>query len=627
MRHFSSCFVKEVRINWARFRSALGSKWTARIGTIAFVSLALLFAHPNSVYRSYFRQLLSSLVVWTNSAAWNLIRNVTYVFFLVSGLLLIAIFLKKAKDSDWKNEILAVNCAWTAFVLQASLVFGLQWEAFDVWITTPSIVEMFFWGTIILSAASVLLLTPFRWARWFGYVVSWIFLVGNFVGFYMMLKYSILYLNPFPSLTAVVVITGLVALYSFHRERLSSLRLFSRGKELKENGRRLKGILTSPKVLTVVLALVLLPSSLAFFQPYNQWARAEGGKTDEFYTGVSFCGRTAEQAKRLIDRVKDFTNVFVVQSLPISYDEEALNEICDYAVASGLSVIVYFSIFDEYWQINWLDSAEARWGEKFLGVYLFDEPGGLQLDRPEQIGRPPGGSIAEYSDAANWFYNGFWNYRTRSDLRMLKMRSIKAYVSDYALYWFDYNVGYDAVFVQVGWNQSRQLHIALCRGAANMYDRDWGVIVTWTYSTQPYIESGEELYNDAVLAYDNGANYVLIFNYPYASNATYGILEEEHLEAMSNFWDYTKQNPRPNEVNDAVAYVLPENYGYGFRGPNDKIWGRFEADAITNQICVDLNSLLLQFGTRLDIIYEDELLSHSLVTARYNEIFMWNETK
>ena len=591
-----------------------------------FLSLALFFAHPDSVYRSYFRQVVTSLVGWTNSAAWNLIRNATYVFCLVSGLLLIAIFLKKAKDSNWRKEILAVNCAWTAFVIQASLVLGLQWEAFDVWITTPNTVALFFWGTIILSVASVFLLTPYRWARWFGHFVSWAFLIGNIFGLALMLKYWVSYSNPFPTSTFVVVITNSVALYSLNSERLSNSRLISRFKESKGNFHRLKVFFTSPKVFSVVLALVLLPSSVAFFQPYSQWSRS-GSKTDEFYTGVSFCGRTAEEAKRLIDRVKNFTNVFVVQSLPISYDETTLNEVCDYAVASGLNVIVYFRMFDEYWQINWLGSAEARWGKKFLGVYLYDEPGGLQLDQPEQIGRPPAGLITSYSDAANWFFNGFWSFRTRSDLRMLKMRSIKAYVSDYGLYWFDYKVGYDAVFVQFGWNHSRPLHIALCRGAANMHERDWGVIVTWTYRGPPYIESGEELYSDAVLAYDNGANYVLVFNYPYASNTTYGILEEEHLVAMSRFWDYTKQNPRPNELSDAAAYVLPRDYGYGFRGPNDKIWGRFEADDLTNKMCVDLNKLLLQFGTRLDVIYEDGLLPYSPATARYNEIVMWNETK
>ncbi|KON31270.1 hypothetical protein AC478_03155, partial [miscellaneous Crenarchaeota group-1 archaeon SG8-32-3] len=91
---------------------------------------------------------------------------------------MIAIFLKKTKDSNWRKEILAVNCAWTAFVIQASLVLGLQWEAFDVWITMPNIVEVFFWGTVILLLASVLLLTPFRCGRWFGYFLTLTTLIG-----------------------------------------------------------------------------------------------------------------------------------------------------------------------------------------------------------------------------------------------------------------------------------------------------------------------------------------------------------------------------------------------------------------------------------------------------------------
>ena len=546
---------------------------------------------------------------------------------LVTGLILIAVFLKKAKDSDWRKEILAVNCAWTAFVLEVSLVLSLQWAAFDVWMTLNSTVEFFFWVTMILCVASVLLLTPFRWARWFGYLVTCAFLIGNIIVLSYLLKYWAFNSNPFPSLTVAVAVTNIVALLSFHSERISTTHFFSRFKESKGFGRRLIRFLTSPKVFSIILALILLPGSVAFFQPNSRWAQQSEGKTDEFYTGVSFCGRTAEEAKLLIDRVKDFTNVFVVQSLPISYNEAVLNEVCDYAVASGLNIVVYFRMFDEYWQINWLDSAEARWGEKFLGVYLYDEPGGLQIDKAEYLASLPAGFITNYSDAANWFFNSYWNFRTRCDLRMLKMRSIKALVSDYALYWFDYKAGYDAVFVQLGWNQSRQLHIALCRGAANMYERDWGVIVTWSFTEQPYIESGEELYEDLVLAYDNGANYVLVFNHPYTLNSTYGILEEEHLEAMSNFWDYTRQNSRSDGVSDAVAYVLPEDYGYGFRGPEDKIWGRFEADDLASQICIDLNELLLQFDKRLDIIYEDELFSQSQITARYYEIFLWNETK
>jgi hypothetical protein len=616
--------VNQAQNTLTRFQNALASKWTARIGTVALLSLALFFSHPNSTYRSYFRQLLFSLGAGFNSDAWNLIRNVTYVFFLASAILLTALFLKKARNNNWAKEILAINCAWTAFLLQASLMFGLQWEAFDVWITMSNIVEIFFWATIILTAASLLLLAPFKPTRWFGYFVSWALLIGNSVAAFWVLKYWVLYSNPFPSLTVAAFITNIVALYSFHSKYISNTRLLSRFKASKGNLKQVIGFATSPKVFSVLLALILLPSSVAFFEPYSQWARSDGSISDDFYVGVSFCGRTVEDAKCLIDKAKDFTNVFVVQSLPISYNEAALNEICDYAVSSELSIIVYFSIFEEFWQINWLDSAEARWGSNFLGVYLYDEPGGLQVDQPSQIG----GRFrnTSYEDAAQWFFDAFWNYRTRCDLRMLKMRAIKTYVSDYALYWFDYEVGYDCVFVQFGWNHSRPLHVALCRGAANMHERDWGAIITWTYSCNPYLESGDELYDDLVLAYDNGANYALVFNYPYASNSTYGILEEEHFEAISRFWDFTKQNSRSNELTGRVAYVLPEYYGYGFRGLDDNIWGRFEADSLTPQIYGDVNKLLMQFGSKLDIIYDDKSLFDNPATERYSEILKWNET-
>jgi len=59
--------------------------------------------------------------------------------------------------------------------------------------------------------------------------------------------------------------------------------------------------------------------------------------------------------------------------------------------------------------------------------------------------------------------------------------------------------------------------------------------MTWTYNNPPYIESGIELYNDLLLAYENGAKYILIFD----SNEEYSneILQREHLEALRQFWN------------------------------------------------------------------------------------------
>ena len=86
------------------------------------------------------------------------------------------------------------------------------------------------------------------------------------------------------------------------------------------------------------------------------------------------------------------------------------------------------------------------------------------------------------------------------------------FTSDYALYWFDYKAGYDTLFAQFGWNYSRQLNVALCRGAATVQSKDWGAKVTGEYTMPPHIESGEQLYKDLILAYENRAKSIVVFD-------------------------------------------------------------------------------------------------------------------
>jgi hypothetical protein len=148
-------------------------------------------------------------------------------------------------------------------------------------------------------------------------------------------------------------------------------------------------------------------------------------------------------------------------------------------------------------------------------------------------------------------------------------------------------------------------------------------MITWTYNHPPYIESGEELYEDLILAYNNGAKYILVFDSN--KNYTEGILEEEHLEALKQFWNYAKNNPRTNEASsEKVAYVLPKDYAYGFRGPNDKIWRLWEADSLSYEISANLGNLLEQYGAKLDIIYDDGLELNNIYG--YSKLVFWNGT-
>jgi hypothetical protein len=368
-------------------------------------------------------------------------------------------------------------------------------------------------------------------------------------------------------------------------------------------------------LLAVLIISVSLPYMYVYYRIWDATAK------DEFFFGVSFGQDTAEEAKLLIDKVKDYTNLFVINSWAISINETALNEICEYAVKADLKFIVYFDLISRItypWHQKWLDTAKERWGDKFLGIYLYDEIGGKQIDKKESFA-----NASDYSDAANRFVNEISSLNSTRDV---KKRSIPMFISDYVLYWFDYLAGYDTVFVELGWNHSTTQHIALGRGAANVQGKDWGAIITWTYQHPPYLASGPQILQDMLTAYQSGAKYVIVFNYPrYPETNPYGILAEEHFTAMEMFWNQIHASPRSasGKIVGQVAFVLPKNYGWGMRNPNDKIWGFWGPDDLSPLIWDNMNKLITKYGLKLDIIYDDPRFNFE---EKYSKIYFWNST-
>lgn len=378
------------------------------------------------------------------------------------------------------------------------------------------------------------------------------------------------------------------------------------------------------KFKSLLLIAIIIIASLAFI--YSQSASWEAGvEEEEFYFGASFGGQNPQEAKALIDKVKNYTNFFVMGSYDLSTNETALNEVCDYAAQADLKFIVFFDFISRIaypWHQTWLDTAKERWDGKFLGVYLRDEPGGHQID-----GQDPLKSASDYSDAANRFVN---NITLSNSMIDAKNKSITTFTSDYALYWWDYLAGYDTVFVELGWKLNSTQQIALCRGAANMQDKDWGAIIVWSTYEPPYLGSAQEIYDEMILAYRAGAKYVVVFNYPtYPEENPYGILSEEHFEAMQQFWSYANANPRENggRVNGEVAFVLPKDYGWGMRRnefiTQDNIWGLWPEDEKASVILENTGKLLNKYGLNLDVIYEDERFDYK---QRYSEVYFWNTT-
>ena len=359
-------------------------------------------------------------------------------------------------------------------------------------------------------------------------------------------------------------------------------------------------------------------------------------KTDsppEFYVGVEFAyGRnlndsqtTFTDLKMLVDKVSNYTNLFVVGIPEVSKNQALLNDSCNYIYNAGLHFIVLFTDITTYNYTvgDWTAMAHQKYGEKFLGVYRLDEPGGIELDNHKDRFLNASEFSADnrnYTGAAETYINalgGHVNY-----FHSLLYPTIVT--ADYGLYWFDYKSGYDTVFAEFGWNQSRQIAISLCRGAARAQNKDWGAMITWTYRQEPYIESGPELYGDLVLAYDSGAKYAVVFDYP--NPAEYGILTPEHFKALSDFWNYTQANPQKHGSTLAqVAYVLPEGYGFGFRSANDSIWGIWNADNLAVKVWSDTRNLISQYGSGLDVVYSDAQYMHT-VKGGYSQLFYWNQT-
>ena len=83
----------------------------------------------------------------------------------------------------------------------------------------------------------------------------------------------------------------------------------------------------------------------------------------------------------------------------------------------------------------------------------------------------------------------------------------------------------------------------------------------------------------------------------------------------------------PRDLTDAgkaeVALVLPRNYGWGMRHSEDWIWGFWGPDEKSPQIWEISRKLLSQYGTRLDIVYDDPAFP---VEGKYPLIYYWSQT-
>ena len=135
------------------------------------------------------------------------------------------------------------------------------------------------------------------------------------------------------------------------------------------------------KYLTIFLIAVLF---LAYFGSLIlKDMFSDDSIPEDFYFGVTADGNFTTTIN-LIDKIKDYTNLLLILNPEIAKNKTCITQVCDYAQEAGLSFLVHMShpsywIFD-YDPFEWYYEAKQSYGDKFLGYYLYDEPGGNQLD-------------------------------------------------------------------------------------------------------------------------------------------------------------------------------------------------------------------------------------------------------
>ena len=413
------------------------------------------------------------------------------------------------------------------------------------------------------------------------------------------------------------------------------------------------------------LIAILVVSMFAAYRSYSKVNEATARTDPNAYVGIAFTGNTTDQAKALIDKVENYTNLFIldVGRNPISANQSKVEEICDYAVARGLSIIVNVGVKESDHPGNWnwfwdrpsLDGLKQewtqRWGDKFLGIYYNDEPGGIQLDASwrhfyEAVGEnlskwdfPGAKSLDDIRlKLLDYIQNGTKpdDYDLEADFFMqevimgdpgienLTASNITSFTSDYGLYWWDYMGGYNVMLAELGWNVSVAEQIDLVKGAARLQDKEWGTMITWKYDVPPYLDSADQIYNQMLASYQAGAKYIAVFNYPYNNESAYGTLTDKQFAAIQKFWNDITTKKFADQSQPVAALVLPKNFGWGLRNPNDTIWGFWTSDNRTEQTALVTGKLVSYYGTNLDIVYEEPV--YPVAKVDYQHVYYWNST-
>ncbi|MDH5623090.1 MAG: hypothetical protein OEY39_01295, partial [Candidatus Bathyarchaeota archaeon] len=127
-------------------------------------------------------------------------------------------------------------------------------------------------------------------------------------------------------------------------------------------------------------------------------------KVADVFVGVEVGYDNVDDIVRFVDEVGEYVNLVVIGSLNVTTNATKLTTVCDYLYNKGLYFVPFMFLTEFLEKADFFQVAKERWGERFLGVYVSDEPGGRQFDMPEHR---VVNEAENYSDAASKYVRGF----------------------------------------------------------------------------------------------------------------------------------------------------------------------------------------------------------------------------
>src|SRR4030043_2019191 len=125
-----------------------------------------------------------------------------------------------------------------------------------------------------------------------------------------------------------------------------------------------------PKHFWIVFILASLLTGAFFLQLSLLEGVPSRGSPLSIFVGVDAAYDSLEEIKTLVDAISPYTNLFVLGSTGITYNATKLDDACQYLYDKGLSFILYT---EKPFRTQWLETAKNKWGNQFLGFYIYDE--------------------------------------------------------------------------------------------------------------------------------------------------------------------------------------------------------------------------------------------------------------